>query len=64
MVATVERPGKPPLAMVGNPVKLASLGMEPRYLPPPALGQHTDEVLAELAYTKEEIAALRASGAV
>jgi crotonobetainyl-CoA:carnitine CoA-transferase CaiB-like acyl-CoA transferase len=31
---------------------------------PPAIGQHTDEVLGELGYAREEIAALRESGAV
>jgi crotonobetainyl-CoA:carnitine CoA-transferase CaiB-like acyl-CoA transferase len=31
---------------------------------PPRLGQHTDEVLAEYGFSKEEIAALRASGTV
>jgi crotonobetainyl-CoA:carnitine CoA-transferase CaiB-like acyl-CoA transferase len=31
--------------------------------PAPALGEHTDELLAELGYAPEEIAALRASGA-
>jgi crotonobetainyl-CoA:carnitine CoA-transferase CaiB-like acyl-CoA transferase len=32
--------------------------------PPPTLGQHTDEVLTELGYSMEEVAALRSSGDV
>jgi crotonobetainyl-CoA:carnitine CoA-transferase CaiB-like acyl-CoA transferase len=32
--------------------------------PPPRLGEHTDEVLGEAGYSAEEIAALRAAGAV
>ena len=32
--------------------------------PPPRLGQHTDEVLARLGYSKTDIAALRAEGAI
>ena len=32
--------------------------------PPPRLGQHTDEVLASLGYSKEDIAKLRAEGAI
>ena len=32
--------------------------------PPPRLGQHTDEVLASLGYSKSEIAALRAEGVI
>jgi crotonobetainyl-CoA:carnitine CoA-transferase CaiB-like acyl-CoA transferase len=32
--------------------------------PPPALGEHTDEVLAELGFTAAEIAQMRAEGAV
>ena len=31
---------------------------------PPLLGQHTDELLAELGYDADRIAALRAVGAV
>jgi crotonobetainyl-CoA:carnitine CoA-transferase CaiB-like acyl-CoA transferase len=32
--------------------------------PPPAKGEHTDQVLAEAGYSAEEIAALRADGAL
>jgi crotonobetainyl-CoA:carnitine CoA-transferase CaiB-like acyl-CoA transferase len=32
--------------------------------PPPRLGQHTDEVLASLGYSRADIAALRAEGAI
>jgi crotonobetainyl-CoA:carnitine CoA-transferase CaiB-like acyl-CoA transferase len=32
--------------------------------PPPRLGQHTDEVLASLGYSKDEIANLREAGAI
>jgi crotonobetainyl-CoA:carnitine CoA-transferase CaiB-like acyl-CoA transferase len=39
-------------------------GTEPRMLPVPALGQHTDAVLAELGYSEQRIAALRAAGAI
>jgi crotonobetainyl-CoA:carnitine CoA-transferase CaiB-like acyl-CoA transferase len=33
-------------------------------LPPPVLGAHTDELLAEIGYSPQEIAALRAQGTV
>jgi itaconate CoA-transferase len=39
-------------------------GVEPRMDPVPALGEHTDEVLGELGYSAESIAALRAAGVV
>jgi len=41
-----------------------SWDVEPRMDPVPALGEHTDAVLAELGYDVHEIDALRAAGAV
>lgn len=39
-------------------------GFEARMDPVPAVGQHTDSILGELGYGAEQIAALRAAGAV
>ena len=47
---------------VGNPIKLSDSPTE--VTRSPMLGEHTDEVLAEFGYTKDEIHSLRASGAV
>jgi crotonobetainyl-CoA:carnitine CoA-transferase CaiB-like acyl-CoA transferase len=47
-----------PVRSVGNPVHLSETPVSYR-LPPPALGQHTVDVLAALGYTPEGIASLR-----
>lgn len=51
--------GKVPL--VGSPLKFSATPVDYR-LPPPLLGQHTDEILLELGYSAEQISALRAEG--
>jgi crotonobetainyl-CoA:carnitine CoA-transferase CaiB-like acyl-CoA transferase len=63
MVVSVEHPGHGAVEMLGFPIKFAAAPCRVRR-PAPALGQHTDEVLGELGFTAEAIAALRAKGVV
>ncbi len=51
------------LKTVGFPLKFSSLEGRIRR-PPPTLGQHTEEVLAELGYSAGEIEELKSSGAL
>jgi crotonobetainyl-CoA:carnitine CoA-transferase CaiB-like acyl-CoA transferase len=63
MVVSVDHPGHGAVEMLGFPIKFAAAPCQVRR-PAPALGQHTDEVLGELGFTADEIAALRAKGVV
>jgi crotonobetainyl-CoA:carnitine CoA-transferase CaiB-like acyl-CoA transferase len=47
-------------SMVGSPVRLDGARAD-SYLPPPALGQHSDEVLAALGLASNEVETLRAA---
>ena len=47
---------------IGSPIKFSDLQIEVK--PSPVLGEHTDEVLADLGYGKDEIAKLHAAKAV
>jgi len=47
---------------VGSPIKFSNMSVE--VTGSPLLGEHTDEVLAELGYTPDKIAALHAANAV
>jgi crotonobetainyl-CoA:carnitine CoA-transferase CaiB-like acyl-CoA transferase len=49
---------------LGIPVKLSRTPGDPRRLPGPALGEHTEAVLRDAGYGDEEIAALLEAGAV
>lgn len=64
MVVEIDHPRAGKLHSIGNPVKTVGMEEGP-FEPPPLLGQHTDEILREvLSYSDEQIAALRAQGAV
>jgi len=52
-----------PVRSLGNPVHLSDTPVGYRR-PPPALGQHTDEILSALGYSAQDIARLRAQRTV
>lgn len=63
MLVTMDHPKIGEIKQIGAPLKFSetpcSVG-----LPPPMLGQHTDEVLKFIGYTEEEVAALRKDSVV
>jgi formyl-CoA transferase/CoA:oxalate CoA-transferase len=58
MVAEVEHPACGRIPVVGNPVKIFPAAGE-TFQPPPALGEHTEDVLRRAGYTAAEIESLR-----
>ena len=62
-VVEVDHPTRGKYLTVGNPIKLSDSPTEVR--PSPLLGEHTDEILAEvLGFSDQEISELKASGAL
>lgn len=56
-IVEVDHPERGRYLSVGNPIKLSDSPTEVRRSP--LLGEHTDEVLADLGYSREQIALLR-----
>jgi len=64
MVVEVKHPTAEKLKVVGVPVKYSETPGSVR-LPPPLLGQHTQEILSGLlGYSKEEIEVFRHEGVI
>ena len=61
MIAEVPHPRVPELRMPNSPLKLTETPPSIRR-PPPLLGQHNQEVLAEIGYSPQQIAELRQKG--
>jgi alpha-methylacyl-CoA racemase len=65
MVVGLGQPGASrPIDLLGVPIKLSRTPGNPTRAPGPALGEHTDEVLAAAGFPDHEIAAMHAVGAV
>lgn len=64
MVTQWQHPLQPALRLVSSPIKLSATPVR-QHLPPPLLGQHTDEVLRELLdCSGERLAELKKIGAI
>ena len=63
MIVEVEHPKAGRVKMAGSPIK-ASLTPPSVQGPPPLLGQDTEDILAGLGYSREEIGAFREEGVV
>lgn len=63
MTTTVQHPLAGPLALVGSPIKLSGTPVQVRRAPP-LLGQHTEEVLAEIGFGADAVRGLRERGVV
>jgi crotonobetainyl-CoA:carnitine CoA-transferase CaiB-like acyl-CoA transferase len=64
MAFEAEVPGAGEWTHVGTPVRLVGSNPNEMRLPPPRMGEHTDEVLAALGLSDEERERLRAAGAI
>jgi formyl-CoA transferase len=58
-IVEVDHPKRGKYLTVGNPIKLSDSATEVRRSP--LLGEHTDEVLAELGFAPQEIAVFRSA---
>ena len=62
MVVEMEQPELGPVRLLGLPIRLSRTAGDAAH-PAPALGEHTEQVLAEAGFSEHEVAALIDSGA-
>jgi crotonobetainyl-CoA:carnitine CoA-transferase CaiB-like acyl-CoA transferase len=63
VVETTHRSGEK-MKLLGSPIKMSPAG-EPQFTPPPALGEHTDQILKDLLdFGSQEIRDLRGKGVI
>jgi crotonobetainyl-CoA:carnitine CoA-transferase CaiB-like acyl-CoA transferase len=63
MVLDVDHPGHGIVRMLGFPIKYSDMPCQIRR-PAPGLGEHSDEILAELGYLASDLAAWRQNGVI
>ena len=63
MLCHVPHPGGVDVPQVGSPMRFAETPLQTQTAPP-LLGQHSDDILAELGYDARGIKALRSAGAI
>ena len=64
MVVESDDPGPGRFRHLGNPFKITGGVERPIKLPPPAMGEHTEEVLSEIGVDEAEAKDLRSSGVI
>jgi crotonobetainyl-CoA:carnitine CoA-transferase CaiB-like acyl-CoA transferase len=64
MLVDIDAPGSGPIKVLGTPVRLSAIDQEVPPRPPPALGEHTEEVLGSIGVSAAEIRRLRDAGAI
>ncbi len=62
VIVDVDYPGLGKIKLFNNPVKFSDFEVEVRR--PPRLGEHTDEILSRIGYSREEIERLRNEGVI
>jgi crotonobetainyl-CoA:carnitine CoA-transferase CaiB-like acyl-CoA transferase len=62
-VLEIDHPEAGRVRLVKHPIRYGSGEPEVRYLPP-AIGEHTEDVLCEAGYSADEIERLRAARAI
>jgi len=64
MFVEADVPGVGPWTHVGNPIKLAGAPGDVTRRPPPAMGEHTAEILAEVGVEADELEGFRSTGVI